>query len=182
MSSPLAFQHNHEPIYRVVRANWRDPLDATFSQNSVDNRWNTKTFSALYCCCSEPVMIAVAEDILGYAGVDLSDLQPDYLPHKVEISWSGNVVDVITEEGITAIGFPSQYPANVDKSQTRILSEEWFATDKEGVVGRSASLMRKGFTKWAGQHEQWSEVAIFTSNTAIPPTMISRTNLTFTSV
>jgi len=74
MSSSLAFQHNHEPIYRVVRANWRDPLDATFSQNSVDNRWNTKTFSALYCCCSEPVMIAVAEDILGYAGVDLSDL------------------------------------------------------------------------------------------------------------
>jgi hypothetical protein len=40
--------HNHLPIYRVVRRGWPDPIDTTFSQGpKVDNRWNTVDFSTV---------------------------------------------------------------------------------------------------------------------------------------
>ena len=177
MISPISIEHTHEPVLRVVRASWPDPLDVSFSQSNSENRWNTTDFPALYCCCSEPVAIAVAEDIFRLAGVDISDLQPAYRPQKVEISWSGNVVDVISGEGIQAIGFPSDYPKGVDKSQTRALAAEWFRSENEGVVCRSASLMRKGLMNWNGKHEQWSELAIYSSKSKVAPRMINRSNL-----
>jgi len=177
MSGRISIEHNHEPVFRVIRVNWEDPLDTSFSQNSSDNRWNSKNFAALYCCCSEPVAVAVAEDVFAYAGVDLSDLQPEYRPQVAEISWSGNVVDVISEEGIEAIGFPLRYPADIRKSQTRDLAVEWFRDGSEGVVCRSASMMKKGFSEWRGQHELWSELAVFVTNTKTSPRLISRRNL-----
>jgi hypothetical protein len=177
MSTPISIEHDHEPILRVVRANWADPLDLSFSKANPDNRWNTEDFPALYCCCSELVARAVAEDILGYAGIDIADLQPGFRPQKTEISWSGKVVDVISEEGVTQIGLPSHYPVGVERSQTRALSIEWFEAHHEGVVCRSASLMRKKFSAWKGSHEPWSEVAIYTSNASIAPRLLSRTEL-----
>jgi RES domain-containing protein len=177
VTATISIQHTHEPVLRVIRAGWANPLDASFSQTNATNRWNTNRFPALYCCCSESVAIAVAEDVLGYAGLNVSDLQPDYRPQKVEISWSGNVVDVISEEGIKAIGFPSNYPNGVNKLQTRALAEEWFESENEGVVCRSASLSAKGLTKWSGKHEQWSELAIYTSKAKVAPKFLSRSTL-----
>ena len=55
------FAHRHRPVYRVVRADWEDPLDASFSRRRPDRRWNTADFGALYCCCSEAVARAVAQ-------------------------------------------------------------------------------------------------------------------------
>ena len=163
----------------MVRASWVDPLDVSFSQSSPDNRWNTNKFPALYCCCSEQVAVAVAEDILGFAAVDLSDLQPEFLPQKAEISWSGKIVDVISDEGLKTIGFPSDYPKNVEKSQTQSLAEAWFANQVEGVVCRSVSLMKKGFTNWKGGHEPWSELAVYSSKAKSTPKLLSRSVLKF---
>ena len=100
-NGPVLFDHSHQPVYRVVRRSWRNPLDATFSQRpTADNRWNTNRFPALYCCCSVTVARAVALDVLRYAGIELTDLRPDVQPRLVEISWSGEVVDVATAAGV----------------------------------------------------------------------------------
>ena len=177
MTGQIFFTHNHEPVFRVIRKNWGDPLDASFSQNNTDNRWNTRDFPALYCCCSEVVAVAVAEDVFEYAGVNVSDLQPEYRPQIARISWSGDVMDVISEEGIHGIGFPIEYPAGVDKSQTRNLAEQWIRDGSEGVVCRSASMMKKGFSTWNGDHKPWSELAVFPSNVKIRPSLISRADV-----
>ena len=177
MTPPLFLDHSHQPIFRVVRAGWLDALDVSFSKAKTDNRWNTENFAALYCCCSGQVANAVAEDILNYAGVDRSDLQPEYRPQLVSIGWSGNVVDVVTADGVSTAGFPPGYPVGIDKSQTRKLAEEWFAASADGVVCRSASMQRKGFSNWTGSHENWSEVAIFVDNATAKPVQISRTDL-----
>jgi RES domain-containing protein len=173
----ISIDHVHEPVLRVVRTSWTDPLDVSFSQQKVDNRWNTPTFPALYCCCSEPVAVAVAEDVLNYAGVVVADLQPEYRPQKVAISWSGHVVDVISEEGLKSIGLPSEYPVAVSKDRTRTLAEQWIGADEEGIVCRSASLSKKGFAGWVGSHEPWGELTIFTSAAKIAPKVVGRTDL-----
>ncbi len=177
MSGQILLSHNHDPVFRVIRKNWGDPLDASFSKNSIDNRWNTGDFPALYCCCSEDVAVAVAEDVFAYAGINLSDLQPEFRPQVAQITWSGEVVDVISAEGIQGVGLPIGYPAGVDKSHTRNLSKQWVRDGSEGVVCRSASMMKKGFSTWNGDHKPWSELAVFTSNVKIRPSLISRADL-----
>ncbi len=177
MSGQILIPHNHDPVFRVIRKNWGDPLDASFSQNNTDNRWNTRDFPALYCCCSEQVAVAVAEDVFANAGVNLSDLQPEYRPQVARISWTGDVVDIITAKGIEGVGLPIGYPVGVDKSQTRNLAEQWVKNGSEGVVCRSASMLKKGFSNWNGNHEPWGELAVFVSKAKTRPSLMSRHDL-----
>ncbi len=164
-SDPALFDHLHEPIYRVVRRSWPNPLDASFSQQrAIDNRWNTGGFPALYCCCSLPVARAVALDVLRFAGVEPSDLLPSRQPQLYEISWSGPLVDVASSEGVKAAGFPETYPAGVSKQETRRSATDWHSKGLLGVVCRSASLSRRGVTVWRGRHEPWGELVIFVEN------------------
>ncbi len=173
-NGPVLFDHSHQPVYRVVRRSWRNPLDATFSQRpSADNRWNTNSFPALYCCCSVTVARAVALDVLRYAGIELTDLRPDVQPRLVEISWSGEVVDVATASGVQAAGFPGTYPSGVSKQDTRRAASQWHRMGLLGVVCRSASLSRKGLSVWHGQHESWGEVAVFVNNGSLSPSAIA---------
>lgn len=164
-------------MVRVVRAGWTDPLDASFSRRGKDKCWNTADFPALYCCCSETVARAVARDIFRAAGVaELSELQTAYRPRLVEIAWSGEVVDVASEKGVTAAGFPMSYPAGVDRRATRQRAVEWHADGAHGVVCRSASLHRLGLVAWAGNHRPWGELAIWVWNARNKPELLARRN------
>jgi RES domain-containing protein len=158
-----------QALYRVVRAGWSDPLDATFSQTARDRRWNTPDFPALYCCLSLDVARAVTRDLLGFAGIEIADLQPAFRPRLVEIGWSGEVVDMATAPGVAAAGFPESYPAGVDRSATRRAAVLWHRQKREGVAGRSASLLRLGFSAWNGAPERWSEAALFVESCHTPP-------------
>ncbi len=149
------------PVYRVIRAGWEDPLDASFSQQAADRRWNTAEFPALYCCCSLPVARAVARDLFRFAGIELEDLQPEYRPCLIEVDWTGEVVDMASGEGIETAGFPSSYPSGVSKRLTREAAVVWHGDGREGVVCRSASLWRLGLRAWKPPHLRWSELAIF---------------------
>jgi len=137
--------HRHTPLYRVVKADWGDPLDATYSQRKPDRRWNTESFPALYCCCGLGVARAVALDIFRVAGLELEDLQPGVRPQLAEIEWRGEVIDMVTERGVVAAGFAPEYPSAVDRAATRAAAERWHSTGTEGVCARSASLARRGF-------------------------------------
>ncbi len=172
-SDPAFLDHVHEPVYRVVRRSWPNPLDASFSQRvAIDNRWNTDGFPALYCCCSVQVARAVTLDVFRYAGVDLSDLLPSMQPQLCEISWSGLVVDVASSEGVKAAGFPDTYPAGISKQETRQVATEWHNKGLLGVVCRSASLSKRGVSRWSGRHEPWGELAIFVENCPHPPSLV----------
>ncbi|MDP2998021.1 MAG: RES family NAD+ phosphorylase [Bryobacterales bacterium] len=164
-------EHTHEPVYRVVRANWADPLDAGFSRRGEGGRWNTPEFPALYCCCSPVVARAVAMDVFRMAGVELSDLVPDARPQLVEIGWSGGVADMASAKGIDTAGFPAGYPEGASSGQTRRAAAEWRAMGAEGVVARSASLARMGMREWAGEHWRWSELTIFADTTRLRPAL-----------
>lgn len=160
---------------RVVRAGWTDPLDASYSRAGIDRRWNTGDFPALYCCCSEAVARAVARDIFWAAGVaQLSELQSAYRPQLVEIAWSGEVVDVASEEGVAAAGLPSSYPAGVERRATRQRAVDWHTDGAHGVVCRSASLHRMGLATWTGDHRPWGELAIWVGNARNEPELLRR--------
>lgn len=167
--SPRTIRHDHRPVYRVVRAGWPEPLDASFSQTALDNRWNTFEFPALYCCCGLEVARAITRDLLRIAGIEVDDLQPEFRPRLVEVEWAGEVVDVVSPEGVAAVGFPDSYPEGVSKRRTRDLAEEWHGRAAEGVVCRSASLHRLGMTDWSGGCLRVGELALFVENCRTPP-------------
>lgn len=136
--------HNHLPIYRVVRRGWPDPIDATFSQSpKVDNRWNTVDFPALYCCCSEAVASAIVKDVFRLTGASLTDLLEAAYPQLVEIDWGGEPIDMTAEAIIVSVGFAADYPVGTDHIQTRTLAAQWHAAGASGVLCRSASLSNR---------------------------------------
>jgi len=167
--SRRTLKHAKGTLYRVVRAGWDDPLDASFSQRAGDRRWNTVEFPALYCCCSLPVARGIARDLFKLAGIEWEDLQPAWRPRLVDLTWEGEVVDVSTPEGIAEAGFPPDYPAGVSKRLTRAAATQWHEAGDEGVACRSASLWRLGFSDWTGLHSRWSELAIFVENCGTRP-------------
>ncbi len=153
--------HDHVPVYRVVRQGHKNALDASFSRKKGNNRWNTEEFSALYCACSMRVARAVVRDLFRVAGVEASELKPAWRPKLVALTWSGSVVDATGRRSLAAAGLPADYPLNVTKDRTRVLAVGWHSANCEGVVARSASLSRLGLRRFAGDHSEWSELAIF---------------------
>ncbi len=175
MNPPLTTPHTHRPLYRVVRRDAADPLDPSPARRKgADCRWNTPDFAALYCCCSEWVARAVTLERFRRTGVDLGDLETGARPQLVEIEWSGEVVDVVSREGVAAAGFNPRYPEGVRKVDTRRAAQEWYATGQAGVVCRSAALLRRGFSNFAGEHHHWGELAIFLDNSQERPKLLRR--------
>jgi len=167
--------HEHAPIFRVIRRGWPDPDDARFSQFSrVNNRWNTPSFPALYCCCSETVARAIVRDIFRFAGVDLAGLQETAQPQLVEIHWSGEPIDMVSEAAIAAAGFSREYPIGSHHSETQRIATKWHREGAAGVLCRSASLARFGYSDWTGDHPRWGELAIYTDNSTITPSVLKR--------
>lgn len=172
MNAPVLRAHRHKPVYRVVRSGWANPLNASYSQQKPNNRWNTRDFPALYCCCSEKVARFVARDVLKFSGVVFEDLQPAGRPALLEVSWSGRVVDVASAKGIAAIAFPPNYPVGTSREETRAAATKWHEAGFQGVVCRSASLSRQGFSNWREPHQPWGELAIFVQNTRKGPQLL----------
>lgn len=170
----MLIPHGHEPVYRVARAGWDDPLDVSHSQRRSDNRWNTPEFPALYACCSETVARAVTLDVFRVYALVLDDLPASIRPQLVELGWQGEAVDVASAEGVAQAGFPPTYPEGAPREATQRAAGTWHQEGREGVVCRSASLARRGFSGWQGSHEAWGELAIFVRNARHQPRLLRR--------
>jgi RES domain-containing protein len=171
--------HDHEPLYRVVRAGWESPL-ATWHSQERGGRWNPPgAFEVLYACCSEAVASDVTWDFLFNQGsLELEDLAPSRRPVLIELRWAGErVVDMASAEGVEAAGFPPAYPVGVEHDETQPKGANWHAQMAEGVLCRSASRMRRGFADWTGDHHRWAEMAIFVENARRPQFIKRRENL-----
>lgn len=173
MKTPRLLDWTRQPLYRVVRRAWKDPLDTSFSRKA-NHRWNTSEFEALYCCASPGVARAVALDVFRLAGLVLEDLRPEARPQLVEIAWRGRLVDVATPEGVKAAGFPARYPEGITRAATQASAESWWKAGFEGVLCRSASLARLRFSGWQGDPASWSEAAIYPANARLAPRLVRR--------
>jgi RES domain-containing protein len=173
MSDEITVRHDHLPLYRVLPAGRRDPLDASGSLRG-SRRWNTSAFPALYTCCSENTARAVTRDRLNIAAADLEELQVQARPALFELEWTGEVVDVASEEGVRAAGFPKAYPVETAHADTQARATDWHGRGRQGVVCRSASLMRLGLSNWTADYPSWGEVAIFIGNAKSPMSLRRR--------
>ncbi len=108
------------------------------------------------------------------AGIELEDLQPAVRPQIAEIGWHGEVVDLVTEEGVSVAGFAADYPLGADRTATRSAAVRWHASAAEGVCARSASLARHGYSAWSGDHRRFGELAIYVWNAAVRPVLLRR--------
>jgi hypothetical protein len=129
-------------------------------------------FPALYSCCSKRIARAIVKDRFGIAGVELTDLQDTAYPQLVEVHWVGRSVDMITEGPIVTAGFSNGYPQGATHVETRRAAVQWHAEGQTGVVCRSASIAQFGSSKWIGDHADWSELAIYTQNSPLRPTVL----------
>lgn len=171
--------HRTDPLYRVVRATWPNPLDASYSAAG-GGRWNPPgSYPVLYACCSRDVAVAVLQDLyLDRYGVALADLQPSHRPVLAVISWAGDVVDACTAAGLAAAGLPADYPRGHedDYGATRALGERWHEEGAEGVHCRSASLARRrGSPAWQDDEPcRTAELAIFVDRARQRPRFLER--------
>ncbi len=110
----------------------------------------------------------------GHLRVTLDDFIDAGLPQLCEVAWTGRVVDVASDHGVREAGFPSNYPQRVGYGDTQAKGAEWHSGGHEGVLCRSASMSRLGWNDWSGQHEGWSEAAIFVENAVQDPALVNR--------
>ena len=83
---------------------------------------------------------------------------------------------MVTESSIISAGFRADYPNGAEHPETRQAATQWHNLGTEGILSRSASLARLNFSKWEGDHELWSELAIFTDNAVIRPSLLRKRN------
>lgn len=157
-----------------MQQGWGDPTDSSYSQTVDDNRWNTRAFPALYCCCSRRVARGVVQERFGN-DIVLEDLNPEVMPDLAQITWTGEVVDVASPKGSRANGFSRRYPEGATIADCQRAAASWHGDGLEGVLCRSASLHRLGAeSKWASDHQAWGEVAIFTDISRTKPMEVGR--------
>lgn len=159
------------PLLRVVRAA-ADPLEGRPGPHG--GRWSPRhEYPVLYTSADEFVSRAFVVELLRRSNLVIEDLADDVRPVIAKIAWSGEGVDVATSAGVAAAGLPATYPDGVDHSRTQPLAREWRQAGEQSVVCRSASLRRLGFSAWGGDHERWSEVAIFTDRAIVVPRLVA---------
>jgi len=57
--------------------------------------------------------------------------------------------------------------------QTRRAAAVWRYAGFQGIVCRSPSLFRQGFSNWQGPHQRWGELVIFAGE-SLPPAVLLR--------
>jgi hypothetical protein len=127
----------------------------------------------LYTCCSETVARAVVRHVFNITSVELDELQPDVRPTLAELDWSGEVVDMASVAGLVECGFRISYPEGYTHAHTQPFATGWHVLGAEGVLCRSDAVFRTNHRGWVGEHEEWSELAIFIWNATVAPRLLT---------
>jgi RES domain-containing protein len=141
--------------YRVVDPSYLDPLDTSYSKAG-GGRWNPAgEFGALYLCADFAVAAAnVRFQFVGRA-IKLFDLSPSARPELVTVDIPRlDVVDVVTADGVHALGLPPSYPNGVPWPPCQAIAREAYADGAAGVAARSNAEVTA--TSWVGE-----ELAVF---------------------
>jgi RES domain-containing protein len=141
--------------YRVIGPDWTVTLDTSYSK-FYGGRWNPQSaFGALYLNATIAVAAANARHQHAGRAIQLFDLRPDARPHLVDIDvTSVDVLDVVTNGGLSAIGFPINYPYGVPRNRCQPIGASAYAARIAGVACRSTAECTP--TTWVGE-----ELALF---------------------
>ena len=141
--------------YRVCKPDWHDGLDTSYAKEH-GGRWNPPgAFGALYLSATLAVAAANAREQHAGRAVKLFDLKPDRRPRLLTVRLERRrFVDVVTPEGVHALGIPAEYPWGVDHDSTRPIGAQMYGNREPGIACRSNAECRP--TSWLGE-----ELALF---------------------
>ncbi|HEY1654749.1 MAG TPA: RES domain-containing protein [Candidatus Tumulicola sp.] len=141
--------------FRVFKPGWGDPLDPAYSKSS-GGRWNAPgAFGAIYLCATLEVAAANARARHAGRAIRLFDLLPSRRPSLLEVRIpDGEMLDVVSEEGVRAAGLPRGYPYGVPHERCQSVGRRAYAlSELRGIACRSAAEATPG--AWAGEELAW---------------------------
>jgi len=62
------------------------------------------------------------------------------------------------------------------QAETRRAAIKWHAEGQSGILCRSASVAQSWFTRWIGDHTDWSVLVIYTQNSPLRPSILGRSD------
>lgn len=131
---------------RITRPHYADPFDPTFAQWH-GARWNPPdSWPTLYLNEDLATVHAQVRHLFAGRGIEPDDLDDD-APIRLAAATLPSrqrVVDVVTADGVAAVGFPEQYPLDaqgraVRHEVTQTIGVEAHAAGHRGVWCRSAA-------------------------------------------
>lgn len=149
MTKRLTFSRDGR-YYRVVDPSYLNPFDTSYAKDA-GRRWNPPTeFGALYLCATRAVAAANARFQFVGRAIKLFDLLPGARPELVTVDIPRlDVVDVVTADGVQAIGLPANYPWRVPWPPCQANAREAYANRIAGVAARSNAEATA--TSWIGE-------------------------------
>jgi RES domain-containing protein len=127
------------PYYRVCKPDWTECADTSHSRTR-GGRWNAPgEHAVLYL--NRTVRMAALQALENFRGEahSLFDLRPERRPHLQAFTvLQARYVDVVTPEGIAALGLPDGYPREAGWDACRAIGREAYAAGEQGVACRTA--------------------------------------------
>lgn len=150
--------HREGRFFRVADPSWKNPLDTSFSEQE-GGRWNPPGGApTLYLNDSEATARANVTRLFVGRPYGPLNLDPNAAPDLIDVEVpGGEVVDVVTTEGIAELGLPDSYPVDelgktVPHETTQPIGQRAWDAGELGIAARSAA---------PGAERRDEELAIF---------------------
>lgn len=125
--------------FRVCKPGWADCADTQYSQIR-GGRWNPAgEHRVLYL--NRTIRMAALQAVANFSGEahSLFDLRTDRRPHLQAFAVSSDdYVDVVTPDGIAAVGLPPTYPDGAGWDTCQVIGHAAFAGGERGIACRTA--------------------------------------------
>lgn len=162
-------------VFRCIPSSSTTPLSSSYSV-TYGGRWNASgTYPVLYTFLSQNLAATWYYNTLTSAGLTINEVQPEQLPDLIVLNCDlSNVADLTTDEGLSEVGLPAEYPEGF-RGQ-----EAWVTTQPIGATvyhsGHTSILTRSASApSWEGSMVNWAELAIFADH-APEPELVDRIN------
>jgi RES domain-containing protein len=136
--------------YRVVDPSYSNPLDTSYAKTA-GRRWTPRARSARFTFAAT-IAVAAANARYQFVGraIKLFDLLPPAQPELVTVDVPNlDVVDVVTANGVAAVGLPPDYPYRVRWPPCQAIARDAYADGVAGVAPRSNAEATA--TSWVGE-------------------------------
>jgi RES domain-containing protein len=126
-------------FYRVCKPDWTECGDTSYTRIT-GGRWNAPgEHAVLYLNRTVRMAALQAHDNFRGEAHSLFDLRPERRPDlQAFAAPRAEYVDVVTDDGIAALGLPPTYPDGVGWEPCQAIAREAFAGGERGIACRTA--------------------------------------------